>query len=213
MKKKHMRRHEPGLEQTNAEGVASIGKCASSGVHIKGPNVANRGESRKGLINGNCWRAWRSPGPCRCIAGACGPALPAAPSPRAFPGVRLDQGFAASALPASWTRDSPVVLGEHLSLWDVWRHLGFRGQLSLHADISIQSPSTLQLQGRLITPLRQWENRIAGRELLAEVSEPMSDRSDLSPTCFTLKPLHSPSVTTVLPCLREGPQGNQGAGE
>lgn len=52
-----------------------------------------------------------------------------------------------------------------------------------------------------------------GESYLPEVSEPMSDRSDLSSTCFTLKPLHFPSVTNLLPCLREGPQGNQCASE
>lgn len=121
-KKNNMRRHKPGLERTNAERVASIGKCAPSGVYIRGPNVANREESRKGLINGNCPRAWRNPGPCRCIAGACGPALPVPPGPKAFPGVSsserearpgfhslgtagvLDRGFACGP----WEAPEPV---------------------------------------------------------------------------------------------------------
>lgn len=52
--KNDTRRHELGLAQTNAGGVASTGKCASSSMYIRGPNVANREESREGLMNGNC---------------------------------------------------------------------------------------------------------------------------------------------------------------
>lgn len=100
--KNNTRRHELGLEQTNARGVASAGKCASSSMDIRGPNVANREESQEGLMHGNCAEGSEESRPCRLHLYYIGniiyklqsallckehTALPMAPRSSAFPGV------------------------------------------------------------------------------------------------------------------------------